>query len=95
MASTEQPSASVLDSKQQADLNRRLGRLQGQLRGICRMTEDGRSCCEILQQVAAVRAAIASAAALIVSAYLQSGQLPDSAPPLQDIADIGSKFMGG
>jgi DNA-binding FrmR family transcriptional regulator len=37
----------------------RLNRIEGQVRGISRMVEDGRYCIDILTQVQAVRAALA------------------------------------
>lgn len=40
------------------ELRRRLGRIEGQVRGIARMVERGEYCVDILTQVAAVRAAL-------------------------------------
>ena len=37
---------------------KRLNRIEGQVRGIARMVEDGRYCIDIVTQVAAVRAAL-------------------------------------
>lgn len=36
----------------------RLGRIEGQVRGVARMIEDGRYCIEVLNQIRAVRAAL-------------------------------------
>ncbi len=41
-----------------ADLLRRLRRIEGQVRGLQRMVEEGRYCVDILVQVAAVKAAL-------------------------------------
>jgi DNA-binding FrmR family transcriptional regulator len=41
-----------------ADLTRRLNRIEGQVRGLNKMVEEGRYCVDILTQVAAVRSAL-------------------------------------
>ena len=38
---------------------KRLSRIEGQVRGIARMVEDGRYCIDVVTQVSAVRAALA------------------------------------
>jgi CsoR family transcriptional regulator, copper-sensing transcriptional repressor len=43
---------------QQADIVKRLARIEGQVRGVARMVEDGRYCVEILDQVAAITKAL-------------------------------------
>ena len=48
----------IQDPEVKADLLRRLRRIEGQSRGVARMIEDGRDCQEILQQLAAIRAAV-------------------------------------
>lgn len=40
-------------------LTKRLSRIEGQVRGVSRMVEDGRYCIDILTQVRAVKAAMA------------------------------------
>lgn len=47
-----------LPDADRADLIARLKRVEGQARGLQRMVEDGRDCSEVIQQVAAIRAAI-------------------------------------
>ena len=37
---------------------KRLGRIEGQVRGLARMVEDGRYCIDIVTQISAVRAAL-------------------------------------
>ncbi len=39
-------------------LTKRLNRIEGQVRGVSRMVEDGRYCIDILTQVRAIRAAL-------------------------------------
>jgi DNA-binding FrmR family transcriptional regulator len=46
-----------LSSEAKTDLLKRLKRLEGQVRGVQKMLDDERDCQEILQQLAAVRAA--------------------------------------
>ena len=46
-----------LSSEAKADLLKRLRRLEGQVRGVQKMLEDERECQDILQQLAAIRAA--------------------------------------
>lgn len=48
----------------------RLRRAQGQLGGVLRMYEEGRSCEEVVNQLMAVREAVERAAVEIVAAYL-------------------------
>jgi DNA-binding FrmR family transcriptional regulator len=40
------------------DLRRRLGRIEGQVRGVGRMVEEDKYCVDVLTQVAAIRAAL-------------------------------------
>lgn len=48
----------------------RLARIEGQVRGIQRMIDEGRPCDEILTQVLAARTALERAAGEIVGAYI-------------------------
>ena len=50
-------SASMKDKLKKSQLAR-LGRIEGQVRGIARMIEEGRYCIDVLTQVRAVRAAL-------------------------------------
>lgn len=47
----------------------RLRRIEGQVRGVQRMVEEERSCREIVNQLAAVKAAIASLNGVVVECY--------------------------
>ena len=49
----------------------RLKKIEGQARGLQKMIEDGRDCESILTQLAAIRAAIESAGALLLNNYLK------------------------
>ena len=52
------PSTSHLLADARADLLARLIRIEGQAKGIRRMVEDGRDCLDVLNQIAAVKAAV-------------------------------------
>ena len=48
-----------MDRENKPKLLNRLNRIEGQVRGVVRMVEDGRYCIDILTQVQAIRAALA------------------------------------
>jgi DNA-binding FrmR family transcriptional regulator len=54
-----------------ATLLARLKRIEGQVRGLQRMLEEGRDCAEVAQQVAATRAALNRVAMDLVAAGLE------------------------
>jgi DNA-binding FrmR family transcriptional regulator len=58
-------------SRDQSVLIRRLRRIEGQVRGIERMLERQEYCVDILQQTAALRAAVDSVALLILEDHVQ------------------------
>jgi DNA-binding FrmR family transcriptional regulator len=53
------------------DLLSRLGRIEGQARGVRRMIEEGRDCREVVRQLSAMRAALGKVAAAIVAENLE------------------------
>jgi DNA-binding FrmR family transcriptional regulator len=57
-------------SKDKTLLNRRLSRMEGQVRGIARMIEREEYCVDILQQTAALRAAVDSLSILILEDHV-------------------------
>jgi DNA-binding FrmR family transcriptional regulator len=57
-------------SELNADLSARMRRIEGQVRGVQRMIEEGRECPEILQQMSAVRSAMHQASLLLARAYM-------------------------
>lgn len=54
------------------DIKNRLNRIEGQIRGIQKMIDNGEGCSNILIQIAAVRAAINMVGGLILKNYAQS-----------------------
>ena len=59
------------DGVSQDLLLRRLRRIEGQVRGIQKMIADGRDCESLITQLAAVRSAIESVGALMLSNYMK------------------------
>ena len=53
-----------------ADLLARLNRIEGQVRGITRMIEDGRYCIDVLTQINAARAALAKVESEMLKTHL-------------------------
>ena len=58
-------------AKDTAQLMRRLSRMEGQVRGIARMIEREEYCVDILQQTAALRAAVDALSILILEDHVQ------------------------
>ncbi len=72
----------IQDPQVRADLIQRLRRIEGQARGVARMIEDGRDCQEVLQQLAAIRAAVQQASIQVMRSYAReciqaAGTSPD------------------
>jgi DNA-binding FrmR family transcriptional regulator len=57
-------------SKDKAQLVRRLSRMEGQVRGIARMIEREEYCVDILQQTAALRAAVDSLSIMVLEDHV-------------------------
>jgi DNA-binding FrmR family transcriptional regulator len=60
-----------IDQETRASILTRLRRVEGQIRGLQRMLEEGRDCAEIAQQVAATRAALDRVAMDLIAAGLE------------------------
>jgi DNA-binding FrmR family transcriptional regulator len=68
----------------QTDLTVRLRRIEGQVRGVQRMIEEGRECPDILQQMAAIRSATHQASLILARAYVEK-RLREPAPADIDV----------
>jgi DNA-binding FrmR family transcriptional regulator len=68
-ATAEQPSRHAY-TKDRAQLLRRLSRIEGQVRGIARMIEREEYCIDILQQTAALRAAVDAVSLLLMEDHV-------------------------
>jgi len=62
----------MLDGDTRAAALRRLSRIAGQVKGLQRMVEEGRYCIEVLQQIAAVEAALHRVGGIILENHLQT-----------------------
>lgn len=72
-----------MEAKVLASLDRRLARVEGQVRGLRRMIREGSYCIEVLNQLSAVRAALDQFGARLATAHVEScllgaGQHPHS-----------------
>jgi DNA-binding FrmR family transcriptional regulator len=61
----------VIGVEHKADALARLRRIEGQIKGLHKMVEDGRYCVEILQQLAAVQEALRGVTKVIMRNYLE------------------------
>lgn len=55
---------------QRADVVNRLARIEGHVRAVKQMSEEGKSCAEVLHQIAAVQAALRKVAQLVLEDHL-------------------------
>jgi DNA-binding FrmR family transcriptional regulator len=58
-----------IGDQSQAEVLLRLRRIEGQIRGIQRMVEESRDCRDVVVQLAAVKAAVASLNTLVAETY--------------------------
>ncbi len=61
-----------MDDEIRKSLDRRLARIEGQVRGLRRMIEQGEYCCDILTQISATRSALDQAGAEIAVSHVQT-----------------------
>lgn len=65
------------DEKECRDLTNRLKRIEGQVRGVCKMIEEDRYCVEILTQVSAIQSALNSFNKVLLSSHIKSCVVQD------------------
>lgn len=69
---------SALTSNQaRDDISKRLRRVEGQIRGVIRMVEEGEQCMSIAQQLSAARKALDSVFAKMTVCYLEQELQPE------------------
>ncbi len=74
------------------ELLKRLHRIEGQVRGVARMVDEDRDCREIVQQLAAIRAATHQVGLLVTRSYAcQCMASPADQAMLDDLIDILGK----
>lgn len=61
----------LLDPDHRTRIDRRLARLEGQVRGVRRMVEEGRWCLDVLTQVEAVQEGLRAVSAELLSGHLR------------------------
>ena len=86
-------------SKDRAQLVRRLARIEGQVRGIARMIEREEYCVDILQQTAALRAAVDSLAILVLEDHVQgcvrtAAEHGDADRYVDEVVDVVRRTLG-
>ncbi len=86
-------------SKDRTQLLRRLSRIEGQVRGIGRMIEREEYCVDILQQTAALRAAVDAVSLLILEDHVQgcvrtAAERGDADEYVDEILDVVRRSLG-
>lgn len=85
--------------KDRATLLRRLARIEGQVRGITRMVERDEYCIDIMQQTAALRAAVDSVTLLLMEDHVAgclagAVKSKDSAALTEEVMEVVRRTMG-
>ena len=86
----------IVDKK---PLQKRLNRIEGQVRGIGRMIDEERYCIDILQQIQAIKSALARVedavlkdhAATCVNAAIESGSEVEQRKKFEELVDLMAK----
>jgi DNA-binding FrmR family transcriptional regulator len=86
-------------SKDRAQLLRRLSRIEGQVRGISRMIERDEYCVDILQQTAALRAAVDSVSLLVMEDHVAgclrtAVETGDAQAYTEEVMDVVRRTLG-
>jgi DNA-binding FrmR family transcriptional regulator len=86
-------------SKDRAQLIRRLSRIEGQARGIARMIEREEYCVDILQQTAALRAAVDAVALLVLEDHVSgcvrtAAERGEADAYVSEVMDVVRRTMG-
>ena len=86
-------------SKDRAKLIRRLSRIEGQVRGIARMIEREEYCVDILQQTAALRAAVDAVSLLVLEDHVQgcvrtAAERGEADAYVDEVMDVVRRTMG-
>jgi DNA-binding FrmR family transcriptional regulator len=86
-------------SKERTQLVRRLSRVEGQVRGIARMIERDEYCVDILQQTAALRAAVDAISILILEDHVQgcvrmAAERGEAEQYVDEVIDVVRRTLG-
>jgi CsoR family transcriptional regulator, copper-sensing transcriptional repressor len=79
-----------LDDAEQRRVLHRLRRLEGQVRGLQHMIEEGRSCRDVLTLLAGVRSALTATGDVILERYVEGcrADLADGTGNVRDLLDV-------
>jgi DNA-binding FrmR family transcriptional regulator len=85
--------------KDRAQLLRRLARMEGQVRGIGRLVEREESCIDILQQTAALRAAVDALALMLLEDHVtgclaSAVRTGEAEPYAEEVMEVVRRSMG-
>ena len=89
------PARPLRPSVQNDEMRSRLRRVEGQVRGIERMIEAGRACPDIMGQVSAARAALASVARELVLADARRSGMDPTGPEYASLVRSLEALGGG
>jgi DNA-binding FrmR family transcriptional regulator len=86
-------------TRARAQLLRRLSRLEGQVRGIARMIEREEYCVDILQQTAALRAAIDAVSIMVLEEHVRgcirtAAERGQAGPYADEVLDVVRRTLG-
>ena len=86
-------------SRDRTQLIRRLSRIEGQVRGIARMIEREEYCVDILQQTAALRAAVDALSVLILEDHVQgcvrtAAERGEAERYVEEVIDVVRRTLG-
>ncbi len=86
-------------SKDKVQLVRRLSRIEGQVRGIARMIEREEYCIDILQQTAALRAAVDAVSILVLEDHVQgcvrtAAERGEADKYVEEVIDVVRRTLG-
>jgi DNA-binding FrmR family transcriptional regulator len=86
-------------TKDKAQLVRRLSRIEGQVRGIARMIERDEYCVDILQQTAALRAAVDAVSILVLEDHVQgcvrtAAERGEADKYVDEVVDVVRRTLG-
>lgn len=88
------PSIKNLPEAERIEMIDRLKRIEGQAKGIQRMIDDGRDCVDVMNQLAAVKAAVNALSGELLEAFaIRCLQHPDEFPSPQKAVEEAVRAM--
>jgi DNA-binding FrmR family transcriptional regulator len=92
----------MLNESDRKKLAARLNRIEGQVRGISRMIDDGAYCTDVLHQISAAQAALGRVGDIVLENHLdtcvsqafQSGNERDRREKIEEVMEIFQRYRG-